>query len=296
MRNAIRGLAVLTLAILLGGRAAASTDELSFRILGWYGGKADISTDQIKCEIPTTADSIADSNFAVGLWNTFGSQTLMFPDDNNPFGNPCGGWLQFANFLQFEGVTVERVIMKVSIPGARRFQNMVPTARSFPTACRSMRKYVQYVGNRMDPASAVDGHSGSGASNVVFIKMQPMIGTDLIHCLRSQYAPLSTDVFTYLPVRVQATAVGVTDSGQHYRSNTVNYTVNFRHTCGNGRVDDGEECDPVVTPICQRNLCNLVTGHCSNDAALPCSTDDECAEICMPQGDPSECVCLPAQR
>ena len=298
MTNIIRGLAIAAVLSVLpaGPAAASSTDALSFRLLGWYHGKEDISSDQIKCEIPNITDAIADSNYAIGLWNTYGSKTLFFPDINNPLGNPCGGWLQIANFLQFEGITVDRVVFKMSIPGSRRWSTVVPTSRAWPTACRAMRKAVQFVGNRIDPASATDAHSSSGAPNIVFIKMQPIVRTDVINCLRSLFSPLPTDTFSQIPVRIQAFAIGITDQGRSFKSNTINYTLNLRHTCGNGRVDDGEECDPVVSPICARHVCDLTTGRCTNDQTLLCATDDECSEVCTAQGDPSECLCLPAQR
>src|SRR4029453_14578937 len=96
------------------------------------------------------------------------------------------------------------------------------------------------------PASSTDTNSSSGQANVAFLQLIPMVSPQLLHCLRSVYAGIYTDMFVSPPLVIRATAVGRADSGDVYRSNTARYTLTLRHTCGNGRVDDGEECDPIA--------------------------------------------------
>jgi hypothetical protein len=59
----------------------------------------------------------------VGLWNTYGSPTLFFPDPANRFGIPCGAWLELRNAMVHQGFTVERVDVRFRIPGALRYRH-----------------------------------------------------------------------------------------------------------------------------------------------------------------------------
>ena len=159
----------LTLSLVALARCAlASDDGLVLRALGWYAGKADISSDQVKCEVPTIDTAIPNASFAMGLWNTYGAKTLFFPDENNPFANPCGGWLQLQNNMEYAGITTDRVTIRLRIPGLRATWGQVPTRRAFPTACRRLRQRTLYSSVRLDPASSTADHSGSGAPNVAF--------------------------------------------------------------------------------------------------------------------------------
>jgi hypothetical protein len=70
----------------------------------------------------------------------------------------------------------------------------------------------------------------------------------------------------------------------------VAYSLNMRHTCGNGRVDDGEECD-MTSP---GNTCNGACsgGVCTNNPNLGCQTNADCSGSCTAPGGTSECICL----
>jgi hypothetical protein len=93
-----------------------------------------------------------------------------------------------------------------------------------------------------------------------------------------------------LPLVASVTASGTSDAGDGYRSNAVGYTLSLRHTCGNGRIDDGERCDPAASdPACPAGAC--ANGHCSGDTSLPCTADRDCAGSCGTRGSPSECTC-----
>jgi hypothetical protein len=294
MRNVKAGSAlgvVIALGLWAAPAAAFFQDDLVFRTAGWFQGRSTISQGQITCEIPNTSSAISDGIFSTGLWNTFGEQTLSFPDTNNPFGNPCGGWLQLRNNLLVESLLVDHVNLKLAIAKARRFKRFgVPMRNGFPTACRDFRRSTVFASALIPPVTA--GRStitGSGTVNVAFVQVVPMVGPDAIQCLREQFSPLPTDVFVAFPLIVTATAVAISDANDTYVSNPVRYTLTLRHTCGNGRVDDGEQCDPAATLNTCVGTCQ--SGTCSQNSAIACATNADCIGTCVPQGNPEECTC-----
>lgn len=289
----MRGGAVAVLAAVLGTVCPVAADNnpngIVFRAVGWYKGKAEISENTIRCEVPTTSSAISDAGFSLGLWNTFGATTLGFPDINNPFGNPCGVWLQLQNNLLDQGIQVEQVKLQFKVVGARRFRQFVPAVRGFPVACRQLRRQTLFLGIRLNPVNTDDPTSGSGAPNVAFAQMLPLLSPEMVHCLRAEYAGRASSAFTSLALVARATVTGISDTGDTFRSNTLSYTVTFRHTCGNGRVDDGEACDPLAPNTCG-GVCS--NGLCSQSEGLACTVDADCFGACMPPDDPSECICV----
>jgi hypothetical protein len=270
--------------------AGNNPNGIVFRAVGYSRGEAEISGGQIKCEIPDIQGAIRDTAFSFGLWNTFGVQSLFFPDINHPFGDPCGGWLQLQSNLQDQGLSLEKVEFRYTIPGAGRFRQFVPTRNKFPIACRDFRTATLFVGAVMNPVNSMNSNSSSGAPNVAFVQTLPMVSPQLLSCLRDQYAGLSTDLFDSLPLVIRATAVARSDAGEVYRANTTRYTLTLRHTCGNARVDDGEQCDPNAPNTCA-GYCNA--GTCTLPQGKGCTTDAECARgTCVAPDDPSECICV----
>jgi hypothetical protein len=287
--------AVAGVVLAAGVSQAGQPNGLVLRAVGFFKGKEDITQDQIKCEVPTLDAAITDGNYNMGLWNTYGSQTLFFPDRNNPFANPCGGYLQMRNNMTVEGITVDRVLEHFRIAGARRYRDLVPTAKKFPVACQQFRNFTYYVGTRLDGAANTVSSSESGAPNVAFTQLLPIVSVDLINCLRAEYTPKlipANGITAYsLPLIAKINMHGVADNGDGFWSNTVSYTLNLRHTCGNGRVDDGESCDPSsLANTCHAGPCT--SGQCTGASSVSCTTDADCDGTCVAEGDPEECSCL----
>jgi hypothetical protein len=294
MRIMTRGIltTALVLAIVLGARVAAADNNpngQSFRAAGWFKGMAEITDTEIKCEIPTLSSAIADGLFAMGIWNTFGRPNLYFPDPNGPFSNPCGGWIQLQNNLIGQSILLDHVNLAFKIPHAGRFRQFVPVRNGFPVACKGLRRDQVFASTLLNPIDSTQDVSGSGAPNVAFVQILPMVSTEMFNCLRAQYAPLPTDLFSSLPLVIRATAVGISDSGDTFKSNSISYTLNLRHTCGNGRLDDLEMCDPT-TPF---NSCfeECLAGACATTGRA-CTSSQDCPGTCLTGNSPSECSCI----
>jgi hypothetical protein len=294
MRIMGRGVVVAALLAVMAAAEVASADNnpngVAFRAVGFFKGKSEVSEGQIKCDIPTIDSGLSDGSFAIGIWNTFGVPNLYFPDVNSAFVNPCGGWLQLQNNLVDQGMLLERVELRYKIPGARRFRQFVPTANGFPIACRQFRRDRLFLGQLLNPINSTEDINGSGRPNVVFVQLIPMVSTQMFNCLRGQYGGLSTDLFSSLPLVIRATAYSVSDAGDRFQANTIPYTLNLRHTCGNGRIDDGELCDPGEPSPCQHGVC--VAGVCSLDTEKLCNVDGDCNGTCTSTNIPEECICL----
>ena len=282
--------AALLAVAMAAGQAVADNNPngTSFRAVGWFKGKAEITVTDIKCEIPNTTSAISDGAFAMGIWNTFGRPNLFFPDPNGPFSNPCGGWVELANNLIGQAMVLDHVELRYRIPIAHRFRRFAPARNGFPVACRELRRDTVFVGTVMNPVGSSVDVSQSGAPNVAFVQLIPLVSTQMFDCLRAQYAGMPANVLLSLPLIIRATAVGVSDAGDTFRSNPIQYTLNLRHTCGNGRLDDGEQCDPTA-PV---NTCSECVNSACTASGAACVTSLDCgASSCLPPGGTSECTC-----
>ena len=124
---------------------------------------------------------------------------------------------------------------------------------------------------------------------MAFIETLPLVTPELIDCLHGAFTAPGV-VFTSFDLVAKVTAVAESDGGSSYRSNAIQYTLDLRHTCGNGRVDDGEICDPNATGSTCVGICN--SGTCSQDSALHCTTDAQCQGFCLAPNNPGECTCV----
>jgi hypothetical protein len=288
--------------LLVAGPVRAGSNGLVLRAIGWYQGEASISEDSITCQVPDTSSAFPDNTFVIGLWNTFGIATSGFPDVLNPFGNPCGGWLQAWNSMRNQGINLQKVVTKYKIArGNRRFgrTGLVPMRRNLPVACRQLRRQKLFLGARLEPNNPLAGSSSSsGTPNVAFVQVFPMYSSDLLSCIRDEFSGLPTDVFSSLPLVAKSKIFGRADNGEKYRSNTIRYTLTLVNSCGNGRIDNFEECDPAITDPgggtvvqCANNTF-CANGSCLNNPTRTCTVNADCVGTCAGQGSRIECTCI----
>lgn len=288
--------------LIVAGPAASSSDGLVLRATGWYQGEASIAEGSITCQVPDISGAFPDNTFVMGLWNTFGTPTVVFPDFTNPFGNPCGGWVQAWNSMRTQGLFLTKIVTKYKIAqGNKRFgrTGLVPMRNSFPLACRQFRRQVLFLGSRLEPNNPFASESSSsGRPNVAFVQVFPQFGADMLACIRDEFASLPTEAFTSLPLVTRSKIYGIADNGEKYRSNTIRYTLTLLHTCGNGRIDNFEECDPSLTDpgggtIVQctgRALC--INNACLDNPSRACASSADCVGTCGEQGSRIECSCI----
>jgi len=293
-----RPIVVALLAVVVASGAAWATNNpngSAFRAVGFFQGKSSISAGEITCEIPTISSAIGDGAFAMGLWNTFGIPTLHFPDLNSPVGNPCGGWIELQNNLLDQAIALDHINLRYRIPRARRFRQYVPSKKGFPRACKKFRRAKLFVGGVLQPSNSSSDNAPSGAPNVTFIQLIPLISGQVISCLRDQYASLPADLYTSLPLQVNVKAIARSDSGDTFIANAIKYTLDLRHSCGNGRLDDFEICDPNAPSTCV-GFCKIDSGAafgtCSHNLDLSCRSDSDCLGVCLDGNTPTECVCV----
>ncbi len=266
--------------------AGPPSDGLSLRAVGLF--EAESSSGGGTCTVPSIDDGILLNSDQIGLWTTGGAATTGYPH------SPCGGWMELQNVMTTQGVGIDRVDIRLRIAGAGRFRQYVPTRNGFPTACRNLRNSTVFAGAHLFPLGTPPdfGNTGSGKANIAFVNLFPMVDAQVIGCLREQYAGLPANVYTSFPLVIRMIASGTTDSGQRLKSNAIKFTLGLQHFCGNGRVDDSEQCDPNAPGQCNAGICDPQERTCKGDSSVFCATDADCQGRCLQEGDPNECSCL----
>ena len=280
------GAALAAMVLVAGaGAAGASQDGLVLRAVGFFQAE---SSGTGTCEIPNVNTGIPYSSDTIGLWNTFGIPTIQYPLSF------CDGWMELQNVMTSQGVSIDRVDIRLRIAGANKYRQYVPTRNGFPTACRSLRHTAVFSGAHLFPVGTDPdfGNTGAGVGHLAFVNLFPMVNSQVIHCLREQYAALPTDVYVSFPLIIRAVASGVTDAGSRVTSNPLQLTLSMLHLCGNGRIEAGETCDPNAPNNCDVGPCDTQAGTCRGADTRSCQTDADCAGSCLPQGDVLECSCL----
>jgi hypothetical protein len=147
----------------------------------------------------------------------------MYPDPTSPFGNFCGGFLELQNNLINRAINVVRVVVKYRLVGGS-FPGPV-FENDFPLKCQNkvdkLRKARLGVGARVNPINSTDP-SPSGASNVVFVRLVPIISPQVLDCLRD---PSRGNVSAPVLIIAKLRAHAFVDGGGTIRSNWVQYTL-----------------------------------------------------------------------
>ena len=275
--------AALTVILVAGtARAEVPDDGLSLRAVGFF--EAEASAGGGSCTIPSVENGIPVSSDVIGL-----SQSIVDPPSS------CQGYMELQNTMTAQGVSIERVDIRLRIAGANRFRQFVPTRKGFPTACRQLRNSTIFAGAHLFPLGTPPdfGNTAAGVPHLAFVQLLPMVDAQVLSCLREQYSGLPPNVYVSLPLVIRAVATGITDTGHRLKSNPIQFTLTLLHLCGNGRIDTGETCDPNGPDTCNVGPCDTAQNQCRDtEAAIFCQTDADCAGRCLPEGDPNECSCL----
>lgn len=183
-----------------GGGSGNNNDQgIAFRAVGFVRGPESIDADQIRCTEPTTQNSIVDSSWVINL-----STMIFFPNRNDPFGDPCGGFIALENELATMAINVTEIVVQYDIPGA----GIAPPENSLS------------FGLRINPASSQE-EAASGQSNLVYSQLVGQI--------------LPEQMFTWLdqnqnnlpatPYSMSAffRAKGQADNGERFTTNEIGY-------------------------------------------------------------------------
>ncbi|MEW6272735.1 MAG: hypothetical protein AB1689_25950 [Thermodesulfobacteriota bacterium] len=199
------GLALVSAVLVAGcGGSGNNNDQgIVFRAGGTFQAQASIQPDQITCTEPVTVDgAIADNAASISL-----STTRFFPDENDPFGDPCGGWLQLINNLSSQFINVTEVSLRYDIPGAAI--EVGPWSVSLGASI---------------PPTSFQNDTPSGQANVVFVSLlgnivpEPIIAQLNQNVNRLPSTPYVMNVFIV--------ARGQSDQGTNYETNEIGYTIN----------------------------------------------------------------------
>jgi hypothetical protein len=185
------------------GSGGGNNDQgIVFRAMGVFAEIASIEEDMITCTAPLMVDgALSDTAFTISL-----SGTRQFPDENDAFGNPCGGFLGLQNNLTNQSINVTEISFRYEIPGAGV----------------AIGPWSQSTGVTI-PSSTFQGTTSSGEPNVVFVHMlgnivpQPIIVELNQNVNRLPGTPYVMNVFI--------TARGQSDQGTNYETNEVGYTI-----------------------------------------------------------------------
>lgn len=198
------GALVLALASCGGGGGGNNDQGIAVRAAGIFAGQASINEDQITCQIPNVQNAIADTSFTIDL-----DRVLDFPNENDPFGNPCGGYIWLENNLLQEAVNITEIAIDYEVAGAAI---QVPQ-HSVTTGFRV-------------PSRSSTNIQPSGQPNVVLVQLLGQIlPRPIVIFLQQNRNRLPARPF-FMNVFLQGR--GVSDSGTSYETNEVGYQLTIR--------------------------------------------------------------------
>jgi len=211
-------LPITALALVVTRVAGSADDGLVLRASGFVRGQAEITPERIRCEVPGPSSAIPDGTFALGLLDTFGVPTRFFPDPQNPYANPCGGWLRVESALRAQGLTIGSVRLRYHVRASRQVRRSVDLRHGLPLSCRGLRQTRVAVALRLEPP--LPGAEGAAAPG--FVPLVPMVSPVLLRCLQQALLP---GPMASIPLIILARATGRADSGQIFTSNAAGYTL-----------------------------------------------------------------------
>src|SRR5258706_5423909 len=216
--------AVRAAAIVVAAAVPARADDgMVLRAVGFF--EAEASGSSGSCAIPTAKDGVPVTSAVIGLTNTDGEPTVVYPFSS------CQGYVQLQNVMTSQGINVDSADIRLRIIEANRFRQFVPTRSGIPTACRNLRRSKLFTAAHLFPLGAPPdfGNTGSGVPHLAFIQLLPMVDAQVFGCLREQYSGLPPNVYASFPLVIRVTASGTTDSGQRVKSNAIQFTLTLLH-------------------------------------------------------------------
>lgn len=183
-----------------GGGADGNNDQgIVFRAVSFVRGPESIDADQIRCTEPTTQNFIIDPSWVIDL-----DSTRFFPDRNDPFGNPCGGFIALENNLAVQAVNVQQIVIQYEIPGA----GIAPPETTI------------FTGLRINPTSSTDENS-TGQVNLIYAQLVgQMLPEPIVTWLEQNINVLPSTPFQMI---AEFEAFAQSDDGTRYISNPIDY-------------------------------------------------------------------------
>jgi len=183
-----------------GGGSDGNNDQgIVFRAVGFVRGPESIDSDQIRCTEPTTQNFIVDSSWVFDV-----DTQRYFPDRNDPFGDPCGGFITLENNLSVMAMNVQEITVRYEIPGA---------GISIPENSISF-------GVRINPTTSTDEVS-SGQVNLVYAQLVgQMLPEQFVTFLEQNQNSLPATPYS---MSAFFRARGQADNGIRYTTNEISY-------------------------------------------------------------------------
>ncbi len=182
-----------------GGADGNNDQGIVFRAVSFVRGPESIDDNQIRCTEPTTQNAIIDSAWVIRL-----DDQTFFPNRNDPFGNPCGGYIALENNLFEMAINVQEITVQYEIPGA----GISPPENSISS------------GIRVNPTNTLD-ESSSGQPNLVYAQLVGQMLPEQIMTWLEQ----NRNVLPATPYSMNAffRARGQADNGTRYTTNEIGY-------------------------------------------------------------------------
>ena len=181
-----------------GGGGGGSNDQgVSFRALGVFQETLE-QVAPAADTLPTPEIAVGDTGRGIVL-----EETAIFPTDVNRDGDLDGGFLGFENLLASQRVNVQGVNVEVVIPGAR----INPVASDFVP-----------IAITLGPAVVAEGQE---TTSVAFAQTL-FLSSDILAFLNQNPSLLPTTPYN---MNVVMTATAVSDSGDTFDANEINYNI-----------------------------------------------------------------------
>ncbi len=183
------------------GSGGGNDQGIVFRAVGTFRGLESIELDKITCTEPTVQNAISDTAFTLDV-----GQVVDFPNRNDAFADPCGGYIALENNLRNLAINVQEISLRYEVPGA---------AIQVPDHSIS-------VGRRILAASSTQ-QTTSGQANLVFIQLVgQIVPRTLVVFLNQNLNLLPPTPYT---MNVFMVARGQADTGERFETNEIGYTL-----------------------------------------------------------------------